>query len=241
MTVHHHDHARHDGNHAAVGDDEAAMAELLDLDAEVLHTYLSEVTAWIHDLAADAPRRRILDVGAGTGTLALLERFEGSAVTALDISARLLHRLQLKARALDVADRVTTVQVDLDAAWPALDPVDLAWASSSLHHVADIDRGRAEQLPHIGSDWGSRLSRAGFTVEAERLFTVQLTPPLPAVARRYAQVSLQHMRAGLTGSMSAEDLATLDTLTSSDGPDAVLRRDDLTVRTTRSAWVARRP
>lgn len=291
MTVHHHAHAQHDGNHAAVGDDEAAMAELLDLDAEVLHTYLSEVTAWIHELAADAPRRRILDVGAGTGTgtLALLERFEGSAVTALDISARLLHRLQLKARALDVADRVTTVEADLDAAWPALDPVDLAWASSSLHHMADpdhalaevfaalrpggllaviemesfprflpddvglgrpgleershvaIDRGRAEHMPHIGSDWGSRLSRAGFTVEAERLFTVQLTPPLPAVARRYAQVSLQHMRAGLTGSMSAEDLTTLDTLTSSDGPDAVLRRDDLTVRTTRSAWVARRP
>jgi SAM-dependent methyltransferase len=290
MTVQHHDHAQHDADHAAA-DDEAAMAELLDLDAEVLHTYLSEVTAWIHELAADAPRRRILDVGAGTGTgtLALLERFEGSAVTALDISARLLHRLQLKARALDVADRVTTVQADLDAPWPALDPVDLAWASSSLHHMADpdhalaevfaalrpggllaviemesfprflpddvghgrpgleershdaIDRARAEHLPHIGSDWGSRLSRAGFTVEAERLFTVHLTPPLPAATRRYAQVSLQRMRAGLTGSMNAEDLATLDALTSSGGPDGVLGRDDLTVRTTRSAWVARRP
>jgi len=91
MTVQHHDHAQHDADHAA---DEAAMAELLDLDAEVLHTYLSEVTARIHELAADAPRRRILDLGTGTGTgtLALLERFEGSAVTALDISARLLHR-----------------------------------------------------------------------------------------------------------------------------------------------------
>jgi hypothetical protein len=41
--------------------------------------------------------------------------------------------------------------------------------------------------------------------------------------------------------MSADDLATLDTLIDSDGPDGVLQRDDLTVRTARTAWVARRP
>jgi hypothetical protein len=41
--------------------------------------------------------------------------------------------------------------------------------------------------------------------------------------------------------MSADDLATLDTLINSDGPDGVLRRDDLTVRTTRTVWVAKRP
>jgi hypothetical protein len=41
--------------------------------------------------------------------------------------------------------------------------------------------------------------------------------------------------------MSADDLATLDTLIDSDGPDGILRRDDLTVRTARTVWVARRP
>jgi hypothetical protein len=41
--------------------------------------------------------------------------------------------------------------------------------------------------------------------------------------------------------MSSDDLATLDTLVDSDGPDGVLRRDDLAVRTTRTAWAARRP
>jgi ubiquinone/menaquinone biosynthesis C-methylase UbiE len=290
MENHHHHHDQH---HPAAETDEAAMAELLDLDAEVLHSYLSEVTAWIHDLAADPPPRRILDLGSGTGTgtFALLQRFEGADAIALDISAQLLQHLRDKARVLGVADRVRTVQADLDAAWPAIDPVDLVWASSSLHHMADPDRvlteafaalhpggllaviemdsfprflpdglglglGRpglearchaalaerqADEVPQLGSDWGSRLPQAGFTIEAERPFAIDLTPPLPASTGRYAQASLRRIRSGLDGRMSADDLATLDTLIDSDGPDGVLQRDDLTVRTARTAWVARRP
>ena len=122
--------------------DESAMAELLDLDAEVLHSYLSEVVAWVRELAADLPGRRILDLGSGTGTgaLALAKRFAGADVIALDISTPLLDRLREKAGNLGVADRIRTVQADLDAAWPAIDTVDLAWASNSLHHMADPDR-----------------------------------------------------------------------------------------------------
>jgi SAM-dependent methyltransferase len=271
--------------------DSAAMAELLDLDAEVLHSYLSEVIAWVHELAADLPRRRILDLGSGTGTgaLALVQSFAGADVIALDISAQLLDHLRNKARALGVADRIRTVQADLDAAWPAIDIVDLVWASSSLHHMADPDRvltdvfaalhpggllavaemdsfprflpddlglgrpglearchaalaeGLAGELPHLGSDWGSRLTKAGFTIEAERTFTIDLTPPLPAAAGRYAQASLRRIRSSLNGRMSADDLAALDTLIDSEGPDSVLRRDDLAVRTTRTVWVTRRP
>ncbi|MCW2642642.1 MAG: Methyltransferase type 12 [Dactylosporangium sp.] len=283
MENHHH--------HPAGETDSAAMAELLDLDAEVLHSYLSEVIAWVHELAGDLPRRRILDLGSGTGTgaLALVQRFEGAEVIALDISAQLLDRLRDKARDLGVADRVHTVQADLDAAWPAIDTVDLVWASSSLHHMADPHRvlteafatirsggllavaemdafprflpddlglgrpglearchaavaeGLADEVPHLGSDWGPRLNKAGFTIEAERHFAIDLTPPLPASAGRYAQASLRRIRSGLDGRMSADDLATLDTLIDSDGPDCVLRRGDLAVRTARTVWVARRP
>lgn len=285
MESHHHH------SHPAAETDESAMAELLDLDAEVLHSYLAEVTTWIHELAGDLAPRRILDLGSGTGTgaFALLQRFEGADVIALDMSAQLLHHLRDKARDLGVADQVSTVQADLDAAWPAIDTVDLAWASSSLHHMADPDRvlievfaalrpggllavvemdsfprflpddlglgrpglearchaalaeGRAHELPHLGSDWGSRLSQAGFTIEAERPFAIDLTPPLPASTSRYAQASLRRSRSSLDGRISADDLATLDTLLDSEGPDSVLRRDDLTVRTARTAWVARRP
>jgi SAM-dependent methyltransferase len=286
MENHHH----HSATGTATGTDEAAMAELLDLDAEVLHSYLSEVTAWIQELAAELPPRRILDLGCGTGTgaLALLQRFEPADVVALDISAQLLQRLTGKARDLGVADRVRTVQADLDAPWPAIGTVDLAWASLSLHHMADPGRvltgvfaalrpggllaviemgsfprflpddlgiGRpglearchaavadrhADELPHLGSDWGPRLSQAGFTIEAERLFAIDLAPPLPAPAGRYAQAMLRRIRSGLDGRISTDDLATLDTLLDSDGPGSILRRGDLTVRAARTAWVARR-
>jgi ubiquinone/menaquinone biosynthesis C-methylase UbiE len=285
-----HQHGHHHQDHAAAETD-ADMAELLDLDAEVTHSHLAEVTAWIRELAADPPPARILDLGSGTGTgaFALLERFDQAEVIALDVSAEMLERLSGKARVLGVADRIRTVQADLDTAWPAIDAVDLAWASRSLHHLADPDRVLAEvfatlrpggllvvaeiasfprflpddlglgrpglearchallaerqaaELPHLGSDWGPRLSRAGFTIEAERPFVIDLSAPLPAASGRYAQASLRRIRSAVDGRLSADDLAVLDTLIDSDGPGGVLHRSDLTVRNTRTLWAARRP
>jgi ubiquinone/menaquinone biosynthesis C-methylase UbiE len=292
---HHTGHPGHSGHpdhhdHSAAETD-AAMAEILDLDAEVMHSYLAEVTAWIRQLAAGPPPRRILDLGSGTGTgtFALLERFDQAEVIALDVSPEMLHRLGGRARALGVADRIRTVQANLDEAWPAIDAVDLVWASSSLHHLADPDRvlagifatlrpggllvvaemasfprflpddlgfgrpglearcqavldeQRAAALPHLGSDWGPRLSRAGFTIDAERPFAIDLTAPLPAATGRYAQATLRRIRSGLDGRLTPDDLAALDTLTDSDGPASVLHRSDLTIRTTRTIWAATRP
>jgi SAM-dependent methyltransferase len=266
------------------------MAELVDLDAEVLHGYLSDVMAWVGELAAGQPRRRILDVGSGTGTgaLTLARRFEAADVTAVDVSAEMLARLGDKARDLGVAGRVRTVEADLDGAWPDVGLVDLAWASASLHHMADPDRvlgdifgalnpggllvvaeiegfprflpddvgfgrpgleargraalaeERAEELPHLGADWGPRLRQAGFAIVGERHFGIDLKPPLPAAAGRYAQACLRRLRSRLDGRLDADDLAALDTLIDSDGPDGVLQRGDLTVRAERDVWVGRR-
>lgn len=291
---HEHQHEQkqeHRHRHVAAGWADDAAAELLDLDAEVLHSYLSEATAWIHDLAADAAVRRILDLGSGTGTgtFALLDRYDGANAIALDISPHMLGHLMSKASTRGLAGRISTLRADLDTAWPAIDTVDLVWASASLHHMADPDRvltqvfaalrpsgvlvvveinsfprflpddlgfgrpglearchtvlaeERAAELPHLGSDWGSRLSAAGFTIQAERRFDINMTPPLPAATGRYAQASLRRVQTGLDGRMSADDLATLATIIESEGPAGILQRDDLTVRTTRTVWVARRP
>jgi SAM-dependent methyltransferase len=283
------------GTHAAAGHsvgepDYAALADLLDLDAEVLHSYLSEVTAWVHDLAAGRPVGRILDLGSGTGTgaFALADRFPAAEVIAVDRSAEFLARLAGHARQLGLTGRVRTVQADLDAAWPAIGPADLVWASNSVHHTADPDRvlakvfgalrpggglalaemgalprflpddiglgepglearchaalaeAMATEVPHLGDDWAARLVKAGFTIEAERTFAIDLTPPLPAATARYVQATLSRMRSGLDGQMSPGDLATLDALVDGDGPASVLRRDDLTVRGARTVWMARR-
>ncbi|CAM5461779.1 hypothetical protein GCM10010329_32550 [Streptomyces spiroverticillatus] len=289
--------AGHDGHGGHSEADEAALAEVLDLDAEVLHSYLAEVTGLLAELTADAPPHRILDLGSGTGTgtLALLQQFKGAEVTAVDLSEEMLRRVTAKVAAAGVAeDRVRTVQADLDTAWPeGLGPVDLVWASASLHHLSDPERtladllatlrpggllavaemdaspfprflseelevalGRpgleerlyaavadqhAEAVPHLGADWGERLAAAGFAVETERRFDIRLSAPLPAATGRYAQATLQRLRDRLAELLGAEDLAALAALLDQEGPQNILHRDDLTVVTSRTLWVARKP
>ncbi|RAJ47074.1 methyltransferase family protein [Kitasatospora sp. SolWspMP-SS2h] len=133
---HGHAHAHH--QHPV--EDDAGQAEVLDLDAEVLAEHLAAITDW---LPLDADPRHVVDLGAGTGagTFALLSRFPEARVTAVDASPGHLLRLREKAHALGLADRIATVQADLDEAdWPELGRPDLVWASASMHHLADPDR-----------------------------------------------------------------------------------------------------
>ncbi|OZM83197.1 trans-aconitate 2-methyltransferase [Pseudonocardia sp. MH-G8] len=129
-------HTAHGHGHAP---DVDGQAEILDLDAEVLAEHTASIIEW---LPVQASPRRIVDLGCGTGagTFALLAHFPDAHVTAVDSSAEHLHRLHEKADQRGVADRVRTLQIDLDAAWPDLGTPDLVWASAALHHMADPDR-----------------------------------------------------------------------------------------------------
>nr|MDT0656927.1 class I SAM-dependent methyltransferase [Micromonospora sp. DSM 115978] len=257
------------------------LTEMLDLDAEVLHDFHGEVITWVGSLVPDRPR--IIDVGAGsgTGTLSLARHLPAAEVIAVDVSEPMLDHLRHRAHALGVADRIHTVEADLDQTWPDLGPADLVWASASLHHLADPGQALARALAalrpggvlmvteldsfprflpdgpdagledrchaamarirdeaglHMHEDWGVRLTQAGFTVEAERRFDIDLRPPLPAAAGRYAQVCLERMRHGLDGRLDPDDVTALDALVA-----GLPGRDDLTVRATRTVWLARRP
>ncbi|WP_441247324.1 class I SAM-dependent methyltransferase [Kitasatospora sp. McL0602] len=291
-----HSHASHSHGavpHGAVPND-AELAPLLDLDAEVLHAYYAELSDWLTGHAAELPGltvRRAVDLGAGTGTgtFGLLRQFPEAEVTAVDGSAELLGRLARRAQQLGLAHRVSTVEADLDGSWPELGEPDLIWASASLHHLADPGRGlrqafaalrpggllavvelsgfprflpddiglgtpglearcdaalaeqHAEGLPHLGADWGPQLTEAGFTLTAERHFTIGLSQPLPEATGRYAQARMLRLRSALDGRLGADDLAVLDRLADEHDPQGVLHRTDLTVRTDRWAWLARRP
>ncbi|WP_435804213.1 class I SAM-dependent methyltransferase [Streptomyces griseoflavus] len=125
----------HDSGHG-MGD----QADFLDLEADVLAGHIASITAW---LPLGAEPGHIVDLGCGTGagTLALLDRFPGARLTAVDSSTAHLDRLRRKAAAAGAADRTTLVHADLDAAdWPALGAPELVWASASLHHMADPGR-----------------------------------------------------------------------------------------------------
>jgi hypothetical protein len=69
----------------------------------------------------------------------------------------------------------------------------------------------------------------------------EIDPAQVPAFEEYAQAYLRRIRAILEGRMATDDLAALDTLIDSDGPDGVLHRNDLVVRGTRTAWIARRP
>ncbi|WP_206024561.1 class I SAM-dependent methyltransferase [Rhodococcus sp. 14C212] len=120
---------------------EAGLADLLDLDAEVLGAYLDEVIAWAEQHAPQRPRT-IVDVGAGTGTgsSALGRRFPTAEIVAVDRSASMLDRIRTAAAEHGTPGRLRVVLADLDVAWPSIGTVDVAWAASSLHEVADPDR-----------------------------------------------------------------------------------------------------
>src|ERR1700722_19604588 len=126
-----HDHA------AAAGPADDGMSSLLELDGEVLHGYWSAALDWVASAAPGAGR--LLDLGAGTGTgaLGLALRFPAAEVIAVDIEPGSLARLRHKAHVLGLEERVQAREADLDAGWPALGPLDLTWASMSLHHMAD--------------------------------------------------------------------------------------------------------
>ncbi|PJJ73641.1 methyltransferase family protein [Diaminobutyricimonas aerilata] len=115
-------------------------AEVLDLDADVVG-HLEELTAWVGAHLRDEPTA-VLDIGAGSGsgTLALAERFPRAEIVALDESAQMIDHLERAASASGLADRIRTVRADADEDWPAIGTFDLAWASSSLHHMRNPDR-----------------------------------------------------------------------------------------------------
>jgi SAM-dependent methyltransferase len=114
------------------------QAEILDLDEEVLAEHLASITAW---LPVETSPRQIVDLGCGTsaGTFALLTRFPGRVHDRRRLLGRPPAPPAEKACEGGVADRVRTVQADLDAAWPDLGKPELVWASASMHHMADPD------------------------------------------------------------------------------------------------------
>lgn len=73
-------------------------------------------------------------------------------------------------------------------------------------------------------------------MEGERTVSVNIDGSGGEAIGRYALGSLLRLRGA-----AAEDLTALDRLLDTASPHSVLRPDDLTVRTERIVWAARRP
>ena len=111
-------------------------------------------------------------------------------------------------------------------------------AAGRRFRVETADRRAAAHLPHRGADWGITLTAAGYTLAAERTIAVDEAHPRSAAVARYAHLVLGGLRDALADELPAADLAALDELLATDGPNGVLHRDDLVVRTERTVWAA---
>ncbi|MFD6434187.1 class I SAM-dependent methyltransferase [Streptomyces venezuelae] len=131
--------------------------------------------------------------------------------------------------------------VELDG-FPRFLPADAPEGRPGLEERAHraTDSFHAEHVPHRGADWGPMLAAAGFSVEDERTVTVNIEGNRSEAVGRYAHGSLQRIRGAAEAALSPQDLAALDELLDAEGPHSILRRDDLTVRTNRTVWAARR-
>jgi SAM-dependent methyltransferase len=155
MTHSEHGHPEH--GHPEHGD----MAELLDLDAEVLQDYHRDVLSWV--AAQAGPRPRVIDLGAGTGTatLELARQLPDAEVIAVDVAAPMLEHVERRAREQGLDGRVRTVQADLDQPWPDLGPASLIWAANSLHHVADPGQALRAALAALRPGGALAVSEVG--------------------------------------------------------------------------------
>lgn len=118
--MNHHSHAP-SANHE--------LRRSLDLDAEVFGAGLAAAL----EFSGVTDARVVVDLGAGTGTGSRLlrERFPEATVIAVDNDPEMLGLLQ--------SQGFSAVAADLDEGFPQISeqPIDLVWAASSLHHVAD--------------------------------------------------------------------------------------------------------
>ncbi|WP_172582842.1 class I SAM-dependent methyltransferase [Subtercola boreus] len=251
--------------HAHAGPHGPDLARLLDLDAIVQRPALEQALATVADLVGTDTPRRILDIGAGTGTgsVALARLFPTAEVVAVDIDERMLERVRARARSERVADRVSTVAADASADEWSLGTADLIWSAVALHEVSDA--------PKALDNLFSSLRSGGLIVIVE-----MDAPPLviPDTAAESEPEQEQHLRpaeprrspafdhpdwsAGLAAA-GFESLITRTLVTDhrmpADGPAgeyAALERrrtgqpelvgaDQLHIRGTRTLWAARRP
>ena len=140
--VAHHEH--HPTHHHGVHLDEADWQELAaqtELEGELLIGFVTDTVEQLERLRSpDAPPvRRVLDIGSGpgVGSCELAKLFPEALVLAVDGSPAMLSRAADRADEHGLGARISTHLAELPGGLDGLEPVDMIWASMSLHHIGD--------------------------------------------------------------------------------------------------------
>jgi SAM-dependent methyltransferase len=80
------------------------------------------------------PKPRILDIGCGPGVQTLeLARLSGGVVVALDLMPQMIKRVKEAAAGQGMADRIETIQIDMNQIDFAEESFDLIWAEGAIY------------------------------------------------------------------------------------------------------------
>ena len=199
---HKHDHEHHP-HHGHSDLDWAAMAPLLESQAELFAPLYERALAWLAQQQTDPGL--VVDAGSGPGVVSCLlaETFPGARVVAVDGAAPLLERARARAERLGVADRFGTLAGELPGVLGDLDyPADLLWAGRSLHHLGDQRAALAA--------FADRLAPGGTLAVLEGGLPARFLPRDLGFGRPGLQARLDAlyeewfagMRAGLPGSVA---------------------------------------
>jgi 2-polyprenyl-3-methyl-5-hydroxy-6-metoxy-1,4-benzoquinol methylase len=92
-------------------------------------------------LLGDLRGKRVLDLGCGEGSNAVLLATLGAEVTGIDISPKSIELATARARLDGVAERVTFLCAPIETAVIPPDTFDVIWGDGVLHHLIDeLDR-----------------------------------------------------------------------------------------------------
>ena len=226
----HSNHPKH--SHGEVHLDEADWAEFAEqteLEGELLLGFVTATMERVNELRGpDAPPvRRVLDIGSGPGVGAceLARLFPAAQVVALDGSPAMLSRARRRADDHGLGARISTHLAEMPEGLDGMEPVDLIWASMSLHHVGD-----ETALLRVLHDL---LAPAGVIAIAEIAEPMRVLPDLldlgrPGLAQRLEQAGAEWfaaMRDGLTDGAPSTYLPSMLASAGFDVVDARIARE----------------
>jgi ubiquinone/menaquinone biosynthesis C-methylase UbiE len=145
----------------------------------------------ILELARLGPSDRLLDIGAGTGLLALAAAPRVARVSALDVSPAMCRHLERKLNRLEIGN--AEILLNTATALPlADDAVDVVLSNYCFHHLSDPEKGRAlAEIERV-------LRPGGRLVFADMMFRVSIVNRRDrAVISLLVKRMVQHGPAGL--------------------------------------------
>ncbi len=204
---HHHGHVHLD---EADWEDLAADTER---EGELFLAFVTDTMGWVSRLRGPGapPVRRVLDIGSGpgVGTGELARVFPDAQVVAVDSSPAMLDRARERAALGEPDGRIQFLLAELPGGLDGVEPVEVIWASMSVHHVGD-EVAALRVLHDVLAPSG--LIAIAELAEPMRVLPDDLDLGRPGLADRLERAMgdwFASMRDGLEGTAPSADLETM--------------------------------